>query len=240
MEHVGSFVPYVQCHQVVEQAWLLVSTVSQCQCHKHLCSAHAVHRHLVTCHASSYTCHVPSLPCRVMGITLHGCCVSVLPPSSTTHLFTCLLCPSGCAGLFTHFPCPLPPRACCMQNAGQMHGWAHLFACMLCANLATWWDRHTSLHASMSSTFIWWYGHTCLCAYCVCTAPSSPCGTEMPVLTPSASQHHHLVIWASHVSQCHHLASCKQLIVQLCHVAMQTVFYSVSAMLHRMSQHGHA
>lgn len=184
-----------------------------------------------------------------MDITLPGCCVSVLPPSSTTYLFT-HLCPSGCAGLFTHFPCPLPPggmfthiSACCMQNAGQMHGWAHLFACMLCANLATWWDRHTSLHASTSSTFIWWYGHTCLCAYCVCTPPhpwhGNACFRNFCLPAPSPGDMG-ILVCTPHVSQCHHMASCKQLIVQLCHVAVQTVFYSVPAMLHRMSQHGHA
>lgn len=63
------------------------------------------------------------------------------------------------------------------------------------------------------------------------------------------SQHCYPVIWAfwfaplmcPRATAWHHGNDCLQAVyVQLYHMAVQTVFYSVPAMLHRVSQHGHA
>lgn len=104
--------------------------------------------------------------------------------------------------------------------------------------------QHACLHTSTSSTFMWLYVHMCLCACCVFALPPGDMG--MPVCTPS--QHHYLVIRAfwfapltcPSATAWHHGNGCLQAVfVQLCHVAVQTVFYSVPVMLHRVSRHEH-
>lgn len=119
-----------------------------------------------------------------MVITLHVCCVSMLPPSSTTDLGTHLLCPSECAGLFTHLCLHMFAS---MSKASSWHGhvylcllysecrvgaWAHLFACMFCPNITTWWDTaclFAYFHALHLYVVVW--AHVFVCLLCRCTAP---------------------------------------------------------------------
>lgn len=172
------------------------------------------------CHlAAQHTCSLTCVPVGVQGC-LH---------TSRVH---CLL--VACSRILVLAVCRMLGRcmgghtclhACCVPTSPR--GGTGILVCMLPRPAPLYGGMGT--HVCVPTVSVLpphpWHGNACFHTFCL-PAPS-PGDMGILVCTP-------------HVSQCHHMASCKQLIVQLCHVAVQTVFYSVPAMLHRMSQHGHA